>query len=94
MTTDERYAEIGRMVEERKDVRSRRACIRNRILRTHTFLGRALKEMDGSASVLVAMTLRDESNDEFVPSEIQTLLDEERALRQRLAELDKFLSSD
>ena len=92
MTLNEEHAEIGRMYVERENVSRRRKCIRNKILHIQKFVHDAIKEMDGEASVLNVIAARSMPHD-GIPQEITALLEEERQLRTRLAELDNFFDS-
>lgn len=93
MTSREEYTEIGRMYVERDDADRRRQCIRNKILHLLRFMQDAVKEMDGEASTLKVMVSRSVSDDENIPDEIKELFEEERSLRARISELDKFFEA-
>ena len=80
------------MYVEREDVNRRRQCIRNRILNIQKFMQDAIAEMDGEASALKVITAKGVPDD-GIPQEITALIEEERQLRARLTELDKFFDS-
>lgn len=109
MTEDERIREQGRMVEERRDVKARLACLENKARRIEIALeraGTAVRQShvdnwraDPSAGGLELVPQEHERRRsghlETVSypdlPELAEFLQERRALRERLDELDRLL---
>ena len=102
MTEDDKRLEIGRLVEERQKVRGSLVCVERQLRRIRIALDRTQLAIDGHAEYLLddasgKLTVSgvphiqgcEESGEHPDGREIARLLDEHRALKQRLDDIER-----
>ena len=102
MTEDDKRLEIGRLVEERQKVRGSLVCVERQLRRIRLALDRTQLAIDGHADYLLddasgKLTVSgvphiqgcEESGEHPAGWEIARLLDERRALKQRLDDIER-----